>query len=75
MRKHGNKELMLYTDIYDKPIKERSGHGIRTTITVILYVVCFAFVLWVFLSSLEVSLNNLDPNYVYNRWNIFKLIT
>ena len=85
MRKHGNKELMVYTDcgfaarvgyITDKEIiKSHRRSNIKTALTVMMYVLAFMFLLWVFLSSVEISLNSLDPDYVYHSWNIFKLIT
>jgi hypothetical protein len=40
----------------------------------ILYGTSISFLLWVFLSWIDVVLHNLDPEPVYQWWNLFMIL-
>lgn len=53
---------------------KRKTKNIMQTLTDILAIISALFVLWTIISWIDVVIHNLDPEPVYQAWNLFTLL-
>lgn len=52
----------------------RRRKQIKWAVSSLFFGICFALDIWVFASWIDIILHNLDPDPVYQIWNIFTLL-